>query len=226
MEIQETFLVDIPVKRGLDEVKPVWDMLNDNGHARGYIAGSFAAWMAVDDSDWQPNDIDIFAASDADFSKLKDEIRINLDYWEEYVGEILARFVPGSGGEIQRDIQLIRPNPRWADIKTDLLQSFDISACRALLCSPHTLLADISVGTTDGKVLIVNDPVKTLTRLLKYHRRGVDFRVNELTKVLRAWSAMDGETRLSLLEMHEASPEEPQHWDYDLYDEDDYFYGE
>jgi hypothetical protein len=37
---------------------------------------------------------------------------------------------------------------------------------------------------------------------------------------------MDGETRLSLLEMHEAPPEEPQHQAYSFYDEDDYFYGE
>lgn len=216
-----------PVRRGFNQVAALYEMLNDGGLPRGYIAGSYAVWMALDEPEWKPNDVDIFAATDEDFSTLEMCLH-DAEYLVEYRGEILIKWIRTDLVKQSHDVQLIRPNPRWNRLALafDILKSFDLSSCRGLLRSPEKVLVDESVGKLNGKILLVNDPVKTLGRLLKYHRRGVNFPMNELLKVFRAWSAMPIEKQELLLQMHAEIIEDSEPEEYGFYDDDDYFYGE
>jgi len=213
------------VYKGQDQVERLLTFIN----GRGYIAGSFAAWAcSYLDETWTPNDIDIFAKSNDDAASLVDDLNRGSEYWEDERNELVTTFKAEK--ENQLGIQIIRPSPEWKTFPDDVINSFDLGVCRALIVDLKTVLCDTTAGTYYGKVLRINNPLRTFKRIMKYTARGVEFSDHELLKVFRAWDATTAKRKEEWI--HNAAAILDQAADDDLigyddfFDEDDYFEAE
>lgn len=218
-----------PILRGWETVAEIFDILA----GRGFIGGSFAAFMAAPvDSPIKPHDIDIFAIS---------------GIYAETIATVLGeRFICAEERnpltitlkpmiDIGMPIQVIRPNPEWKTFPDDILASFDFDICRAVLINPEEVLADTNVGQLKGKILRLNNPLRSLKRVIKYTARGVEFPDWELLKLFQGWEAMPTERKEDWLrEAFRANEPEPvlesddypDEEEYGWLDDDDYFEGE
>lgn len=216
--------VRCPVRRGFDEVRPVFEAAE--GH--GWIAGSYAAFMAADNP-IPPNDIDVFARSTWDAERIARRLsRSRFDMDENATAFSIHRRKPALS------IQVVKPAPGWSNFPWDIINNFDLDVCRALLLTPTRIIADENVGRREAKVLRVNNPLRSLKRVLKYHVRGVEFNDHELLKLFRAWEELSPDRREAMLETarQEAFPAmqldsgfwggDPDGYSYD----DDWFDGE
>lgn len=216
----------LPVRRGFDSVRKIYnDVLYPN---KGYIAGSYAAFMATrHDTPVLPNDIDIFATSNEHAYQIMHDLYDGPFSVDE--NEVAITITRGKG---QMQIQIVKPHPEWKHFPVDIINSFDLDISRALLLSPSMVLADKNVGYSDGKLLRINNPLKSLKRVMKYAARGIEFNDHELYKLFAAWDQVKPEKKKELLEeAHQATlprdyPCYAWGYDYDFYDEDDYFDGE
>jgi hypothetical protein len=225
-----------PVLRGQGIVGKIFDIVSN----RGFIGGSFAAFMAAPvDKPISPNDIDIFATSAANAETIVDDIcklypcsvdRNPLTYtlWR------LGKDMP---------IQIIKPNPDWKTFPDDILSSFDFDICRAVLINLEEVLADTNVGQLKAKILRLNNPLRSLKRVIKYTARGVEFPDWELLKLFQGWEAMPRERKDGWMDeasealtaarnaaaaalMGESPYVDDDDDGYDWLDDDDYFDGE
>ncbi len=214
------------VKRGWEEVAPIFALANREG--RGFIAGSYAAHMAAPYHGLviDPGDIDVFATSDQACMSLVDDLKAR-GYFVDSVTPIAFTMCNLDG----LDVQVVMPHPSWTEFPKDIVDSFDLTVSRALLIDPETVIGDECLGSKDGKIIRVNSPMKTLSRIAKYSRRGVTFDDWELSKVLRAFDAMGVQSRKEMLdavvnpsEMYDDYVYEQDYGDW--YDEDDWWRGE
>lgn len=213
---------EIKVQRGFEPIRDIYHIVGQ----RGYIAGSYAAYMSSQMSDFKPNDVDIFAVSNEDATALQTELQSELGYhatsWND-VAYGLSK--PGN-----LPVQIVRPSPEWKSFPDDILNSFDMNVCRGVLITPTMLLGDIELGLTHGKLLRMHNPLRTLKRVMKYQARGIDFNDHELLKLFRAWQEMDVARQDAMLtQAHaDAFPSGSSDADYeDWYDDDDdWFEGE
>lgn len=189
------------VQRGFEEVRPFYHAID--GH--GWIAGSYAAFMAsIQPEPVAPGDIDIFARSADDAKKIVDGIqRIRkrqgpgrgwFDIDENETAITIHRHKP------ELSIQVVKPAPTWNNFPWDILENFDLDISRAVLVAPNKVIGDYNVGTRTAKILRVNNPLRSLKRVLKYHDRGVEFNDHELLKLFRAWEQMPEDRRKEMVE--------------------------
>lgn len=198
-------LIDLPVLRGWDEVSDLFELIN----GRGWIAGSFAAWMCSPvDTLILPNDIDIFASTPDNAWAITQDICKARDWiWD--VSPIAYTLTPNplwlwdSGKQDNRKtIQVIVTNPAWmkldpaggntllpASIST-ILNSFDLDICRAALCEPELIIGDAQAGKLQARIMNVQNPVKNVERIIKYAKRGVKFESGELVKLFIAFDKL------------------------------------
>jgi hypothetical protein len=218
-----------PVQRGMTQtIRQILAMIA----GRGFIGGSYAAYMVAPEAVFQPNDVDIFATSLANAEALVFELEtcFGLDRGiETDVAYTLIHkdfhnttFLP---------LQIVKPHPDWKIFPGDIIDSFDMDICRAILVSEDTILADENAGKSMGKLLRINNPLRSLKRVLKYHRRGVEFSEWELLKLFQAWQQVKDDDKAALLERHNPyidAPSDEVSYDeaYGWYDEDDWFEGE
>ncbi len=218
------------VLRGFDEVRDIYDLLD----GRGYIAGSYAAYMTAPTDAIKPNDIDVFAVSNEAAESLATQINNVMGLMVAPASSAVAYTIVRSCE--RKDVQVVKPHPDWKVFPDDIINSFDMNVCRAVLITPDTLLGDIDAGTTYGKILRTHNPIRTLRRIMKYSQRGVQFTDHEVMKVFKAWEQTSEERKAELLDLayHEAFPaieDDVADYDYDSgsydwEDEDDYFEGE
>lgn len=213
------YWTEFPVRRGFDTLRPIYDVIA----GRGYVAGSYAAFMACPrDTPVLPNDIDIFATTQEHADSVADEITTKLDYWWNSDNETVIELVSGTD---KPNIQIVRPNPLWSTWPDDILGDFDLDICRAVLVAPDKVLADYNVGEMYGKILRINNPLRTLKRVSKYMARGVKFDDHELLKIFQAWEQMPTERKdvmLALARQTMAYDDVPPSY----YTDDDWFEGE
>lgn len=211
-----------PINRGKRRITRLLSLLN----GRGYIAGSFAAWACSPfNESWKPNDIDIFAKSDADAASIVDDLSKEGEYWYDTINDVATTFHSKRPNGL--NVQIIRPSPEWKTFPDDLINSFDLDVCRAVILSHTEALADENAGYDIGKVLRINNPLRTLKRIIKYSARGVSFNDHELLKVFRAWNELPAEKKEAQLKAaaDELTPDEAI--DSGFYaDEDEWFEGE
>lgn len=207
------------VKRGFEEVADIFHLLNQD--SLGYVAGSYAAWMGAYTEEWLPNDIDIFATSETAFEKLPRLLRQKAGWMVMENGDVVKAFEQVNS---DRRLQLVKPHTQWKVFPDDILESFDLTVGMAILVSEHTTLAHSHAGGNFSKILRINEPVRTLKRVLKYHKRGVAFEDWELMKLFKAWDAMTAEQK-QIAGMIHSEPEEVDATGF-YFDYDDYFFEE
>jgi hypothetical protein len=227
------FLTTFPVLRGETIAQQVDEAIGLDG----IIAGSYAAFMcSPNDLPRLPGDLDIFAYSVDGWhriaKRLVEQGQDRPDGFRTYseVSERVYRVYEHPSGI---DIQIMQPNPKWEKWPEDCLNDFDLDVCRAALVAPHVVLADENIGQPNGKVLRINDPLRTLRRLAKYMAGGVQFLDHEVLKVFRAWEALTEERRSEIVEkaradawrLNRADREEEGQVDSG-WAEDDFFDGE
>ncbi len=221
------YITERSVKRGFDEIRDIYETIR-NG--RGYIAGSYAAYMAVfeDDHIIQPNDVDIFAVSERAAESISHDILNMGRYLLESVNETVYLLTPGNRGDLP--IQIIKPNPKWQSFPDDILEDFDMDICRAVLVAPNKVLADENIGEKTGKFLRINNPLRSLKRALKYHKRGIEFNEWELLKLFQSWDQLPDEKKQQMLDQYKPverimCDDSGSHYD-NWHDDDDWFEGE
>lgn len=215
-----------PVQRGMtDTIRQILAIIA----GRGFIGGSYAAYMVVPEATWQPNDVDIFATSLANATTIADDL-------EKHFG--LARGIETDVAYtlIHKDLrntdflplQIVKPHPDWKTFPDDIIGSFDMDICRAILISEDCILADENAGKGAGKLLRINNPLRSLKRVLKYHQRGVQFNEWELLKLFQAWQLMGVEDQAAMLDRYNPNIDDSSSSDdgYGWYDDDDWFEGE
>jgi hypothetical protein len=214
-----------PVWRNRARIKLLLGLLE----GRGYIGGSYAAHACafIDENPIKPNDIDIFATSDDNALRITDTL-LNLKHGRIFFVDTINDIVT-TLARVDRhglSMQIIRPSPEWKAFPTDLIDSFDLDVCRAVIISPVEVLCDENAGAKRGKVLRVNNPLRTVKRIMKYSERGVHFNDHELLKVFRAWDEMPAEKKATWIKeaADELLPETM--FDSSFTDEDDWFEGE
>lgn len=191
---------------------------------RGYIGGSFAAVCTFEKgaNRWKPNDIDIFATSNQNADAIYDALRVQGYLWWDSTE--VARTMHKKG---HKNIQIVKPSPEWATFPNDVIESFDLNVCRAMFISPERIMADAEAGGTYGRVLRINNPLRTLKRIHKYQVRGVEFSDHEMLKVFQAWEQVAPEKRQEWLDraQSDALPSDADSGGWD-YDDDEWFEGE
>lgn len=213
------YWVSRPIYNGKEQIEQLLTFIN----GRGYIAGSFAAWAcSYMDQCWLPNDIDIFATTDEHAASMVDELNRGSQYWEYERNDLVTTFKAEC--EPNLGIQIIKPSPAWKTLPDDIINSFDLGVSRAVIIAPNTAICDTSAGTFYGKVLRINNPLRTMKRIAKYTARGVEFSDHELLKVFRAWDATDPERKARWIQDAAAILEQAESSDF--LDEDDYYDGE
>ena len=221
MATANPFLSDHPIYRGYESVKDILSAIE----GRGYIAGSYAAYMGTEDGTASvvPGDIDIFATNDENAKSILASLcnggagrSFDVAIWE-HTGNVWK--ISRSGDLLP--IQIIAPDPTWTTFPDDIVNNFDFDICRAIVVPvsngmvasavymnsgatpeqtyPYYVIGDTSLGSKQGKVLRVNDPLRTLKRLHKYMARGIEFSDHELYKVFRAWDDMSSSAKLRKL---------------------------
>src|SRR5690348_3684237 len=221
----DTHWGEFTVYREYDTVEALVKLIN----GRGYIGGSYAAYVLSLSPVLIPNDIDIFATTAEYATEIANDI--NHRYPNVAFGdsnEVAITMYRGITDE--RSFQIIRPNPLWKDFPTDILKSFDMDICRAIILDAKHRLADVNIGRPQAKILRTNNALRTLRRVMKYHKRGVEFTDHELLKLFQAWGLTSNEKKADMLETARKAVEEPvydidsEDWDYD--EDDDWFEGE
>lgn len=218
LAVTQRFWAEVPPARPLKEVMPVLSITS----GLGWVAGSYAAWMANPDENAPlPNDIDVFAASDNGAELIAVKMRKKFDCMTSDNGMVITceyRYK-------RKPVQVIRPHPDWKKFPDDILHSFDFTACRALMLDHKSILVDYDWQDTDARILRIADPVKTMQRVIKYAQRGVKFDAWELLKILRAWSEMSEERREAIYNRiaDERFPSDGPGENYPYVDEDDYW---
>jgi hypothetical protein len=199
---------------------------------RGYIAGSYAAYACNPlIKPMEPGDIDIFATTDQNAAAVVDTF-LGLHCYRDKAGIYFVDAVNDIVTTLRKytmrglPIQVIRPSPEWKQFPEDLINSFDLDVCRAVIISPNTVLCDEHAGWDQGKVLRVNNPLRTFKRILKYNARGVEFSDHELLKVFRAWDEMPAEKKEGWIKEAADAEFAPEFFDSSFTDEDDWFEGE
>lgn len=214
------------VRRGFALVKDIFAIID----GRGYIAGSYAAYMASPASKpIQPGDVDIFATSDDNALYINNALCIKYHVNPSFNGLVYS--ISNTGNRLALPVQVVNPNPEWRIFPDDIINSFDMDISRALLLSPNSVLADVNVGQPSGKLLRIASPLRSLKRVMKYHKRGVQFEDSELVKLFLAWQQLSEERRAEILSPIKAQGEGSDNSDndgreYAWFDEDDYFEGE
>ena len=197
-EFKEQLLAGIPeetrqfyavstVKRMTEQASRLIDLIG----ARGFIGGSFAAWATSYNPSIEPNDIDIFAVSPEDARVIAGEISSFPNGYLPYIGNDVAYSISHSSAFPEnRSVQVIIPRPEWTVFPRDFLLSFDLDICSAVILSHTHTLAHMNAALDEAKILRMNNPLRTLRRVLKYSDRGVMFSDHELLKIFRFWSEL------------------------------------
>lgn len=212
----------IMVHRGFDEIRDIYECIGE----RGYIGGSYAAYMSSRLEKFTANDVDIFAVSNEAATALCDDMHVKLGYWISGANDVAWSFYKPE----RLPVQIVRPHPEWSTFPDDILNSFDMNVCRGVLIAPDKLLGDIDLGLTHGKLLRMHNPLRTLKRVMKYEKRGIEFNDHELLKLFRAWQELPDQQKQVYLDLAYAGafPSGSNEADYeDWYDDDDdWFEGE
>jgi hypothetical protein len=217
-----------PVQRGMTQnIRNIYNVIA----GRGFIAGSYAAYMVAQDAMWQPNDVDIFATSLANADALAADLESRFGLYrgiETDVAYSLMRNEFLNDDATFLPLQVVKPHPDWKTFPDDVIGSFDMDICRAMLISEDCILADENAGKGVGKLLRINNPLRSLKRVLKYHQRGVQFNEWELLKLFQAWQQMSDADKQAMLDRHNpnAGADYVAGDGYEWYDDDDYFEGE
>jgi hypothetical protein len=218
----------MPVVRGFDSVLDIFNA----SRGKGYICGSYAAFMAAPiETPILPNDVDVFAISEQSAIDIFNQL-YRYGPWELVGKSSIAYSIKNPRNNVSA--QIVKPHPDWKTFPDDFLSAFDMDICRAALVSPNVVLADENVGRLQAKLLLINDPLRSLKRVMKYHARGVQLTDRELVKLFQAWELATPERRADILAIAQGQSDDPTEvihvrdansdgWDYN---EDDYYRGE
>jgi len=220
------YITTVTPVRGIETIENILSIID----GRGYIAGSYAAFVASP-KPILPNDIDIFAMSeDAAWSIVTDLKKVGL--YLTNTSNVAYTLTPLNTKPLP--VQVVKPHPDWRNFPDDIIESFDLTVSRALLLSPTEVAvdSDIVLNPGKGKIIRINDPLRTLKRVIKYQARGIVFPDWELMKLFSAWDAMTPEKKQAAIEaiLPMAVDDEPhedyEDYGYGWYEEDDWFEGE
>jgi hypothetical protein len=182
----------------------------------GYIAGGGAVRYLLRhtstpykkpfdlDGDAWSGDIDVFATSEEAFGRMSERLR-GLGYFLYKSNDLVHEYWHENWlTNGYTDVQLLRPHPAWAKhaqpVKK-MLQQFDLSCSRAVVVHPFLILADGDAVNRDMVIRMVNNPIKTISRALKYHRRGYAApHAKWLVHTLETWRKMSDERREAIIE--------------------------
>ena len=234
-ELETVLLNDMPEEsREFYEVRHVHqttqqaEMLIGIIGSYGYIAGSFATWTMSFSYERvvEPSDIDVFAVSVDAAASLAQKIFATGQYASCSQNDVAYTLEHGAKFPENKSVQIVKPRPEWNCFPQDFLLSFDLDLCSAVILDHEFGMEHINASNlTHGKILRMNNPLRSLRRVMKYHKRGAEFSDHELLKLFRFWSELPVERQQEMIDKayEEAQPVDDTS---DNWTDDNYFDGE
>ena len=218
--VSKSGFVEVPVRRGFDEMLPLWTILEEVKSETGkdcFVCGGYARWCASPKvKPVEATDIDVYCEDEAVFEILKNKIGrtslevrhdnpISLTYRKPDAG-IFADMLP---------LQLIKPVLDGAIVamgdKASILNAFDFTVIRAAIVSSNTVLADADFLHDEEKGLIriknIHCPISSTLRCMKYSRKGYFLTPFQCLGLFLDWDSRDDDYRLKLKEFLEKASE-------------------
>lgn len=223
------------IQRGWETVQNVYNQTLQDGKPLGFIGGSYASFMAGEISGIRfvvmPNDIDIFGTTRDNTEKIVENLEANGYHIYQVSNDRIWHMSWSAFPNTKKmDVQVIQPNPAWLDdddgkFRENLINDFDLSTSRSIVVDDKWIMCDSSMDYFEAKILRINNPFRSLKRVLKYRKRGFSFRDEELIKIFKAWDALSPERKAEII-----ASTEPEIYiqppDYEFAHEDDWFEGE
>lgn len=184
---------NLPGLSDFDGIEEIYNVISQNG---GYIAGSFASYMAG--AKFEPNDIDIFTTTEEGAKIICTrlaELGMVCDIKESFY----SSWLPMDDMSIsQMKIQVINPID-GITTPEQIIDRFDFNVCKAILISPTEVLGDPTLLGNVGIISGVNGFVRTVERIAKYTARGITFPPSEIRKLFLSWSKLSAEVEEKIL---------------------------
>lgn len=217
-EPDEPKWVKIPIQRGFEAIRPIWNIINPKLIV---IAGGYARFCASKrEKPVRAGDVDLFpqteTASDALIQNLLDR-----GFQKRHENEISFTFKKFTDKnhplyEQYKDVptlQVIKPltEGRVQTVGTveEILSNFDFTVTRIAIISETECLADEDFIEDDGKKILriknIHCPVSSLLRSLKYGRKGYHLRPAEAMKLFADWDNRGDDYKLRILELFKNS---------------------
>lgn len=214
---KEPDLTRFPLLRGWEELSPLYTLIGQ----RGIIAGGFAAYAgSPHDDPILPGDIDIFAISNEAAWDITVEL-CKARNWTYTMSPIAYTIQPSlvrpNTSGFERPVQVVMPDPKWklSDYalrfqQAIILESFDFDICRGCVLDKDTVLGDPRMGQRQASIRVIRDPVMSMRRVLKYMRKGVEFRNEELFKLIWSYHTMRPNEQMVISDQYTIDTPEPK----------------
>jgi len=206
----------MPLRRGFDVIRPLWDLLERVKAETGkdcFICGGYARYCASPNKKpKEAMDVDVYCETAEVFDILKAKLEaVGLEVRHEN-NISLTYESPGDGDfTYLPTIQLIKPleEARIVSVgdKKTILENFDFTVIRAAILGPSEVLVDADFMHDEKHLLLrlknIHCPVSSTLRCMKYSRKGYFLRPFECLKLFIDWTDRPDEYRLKLIQFLE-----------------------
>lgn len=213
----ESKYITVPLLRGFDQIRDIFDLIGN----RGYICGGYARYCASErQTNNEAEDVDIFpTTNESSASILKDfqdrefeiahenhvSISLKLTEDEEKLKEVRLRW------KMAPKIQIIKPvvEGRILTIgsKEDILNNFDFTVVRALIVNPYHILVDEDFVEDEKHKLIriknIHCPISSTLRCMKYARKGYFMKPSQALALFKDWDERGEDYKKRMIELFE-----------------------
>lgn len=208
--LESPSFVKVPILRGIEEIEPLWNMIN---HDEVVICGGYARFCASSrEKPVKAGDVDLFPKTEEASENLI-TLLLRKGFEKCHENDVSFTFLKNSNFPTLPTVQVIKPMNEGA-IKTigtleEILSNFDFTITRIGLLSKTEALADVNFLEDEEKRLLrfknIHCPISSLIRTMKYGRKGYYIRPAEVMKLFSDWDARDDRYRSNIYELFKTS---------------------
>jgi hypothetical protein len=197
--------VDLPLIRGFDVVRPLFELIN----GRATICGGYARYCASPKVTPAPtDDVDVYCGDELSYEALKAEIAQHMSIAVETNRAVT--FAASNRGALAYcpKVQLIKPVKQFRMVTVGdpdtVIANFDFTVVRAAIISPamvradHRFLEDEEVGRL--RLINIHCPISSTLRCTKYVERGYSLMPYDCLSLFLDWDRRDEAYRVELVE--------------------------
>lgn len=200
--------VDVPVRRGMTEIKVLFDFLK-KFDGRAFICGGYVRYMCSPDKHpFEAGDVDVYCSDNETYEEVLRELKEHVAIKHE--NENAITFYSPADGKYKYCpiIQLIKPFNKGAIVATGdmetILKNFDFTVVRCGLKDEETCLVDANFEHDENKkflrILNIHCPISSMIRFMKYSRKGYYTTPIEALKLFNDWDNRDDDYRREIIE--------------------------
>lgn len=200
-------LKNLPILRGLTEIRPIWDIVYNNG---GVIAGGYARYCLSPKKNPVPaGDVDVFPIKPESYEALVEKIGAKFN--KAYENDVSMGFRRSNSRGLTAcpTIQVIKPRSEGRLQTTGsiehIIRNFDFTVVRAALVDQKMGLVDKDFEEDEVHMKLhiknIHCPIGTSKRVARYVQKGYSIREFEILKLFVDWMNREDEYRLKIIDL-------------------------